>query len=248
MRPFTFAEFDPTDGVTDPAGGVDPPTNPDPDPVPASESDPASAAAPDEWSGPSREEWEGLLYFAHNAAPVLQNLTSAIDQREQAPPDPDPEPNFDPFQPESVQQFVRSEIERGVRSQLEAYEPILNQVQAREGEQMARAELERLRPQVGAFDDDLALLVASGILQPGTDGREVVSQAARYVAEHEAKIRADEREKIAAEQRAIAERKGDLPAANGAATEALEVPKGPDRYREVVARWRSNQNPSQPVG
>lgn len=247
MKHLTFAEFDPTDGVTDPLAG-------DPDgAAPAEQPAPAEEPA---WAGVSQQEWEDTQRYIRQIGPVLENLNAVLEggpQPQYQQPQPQqqaPEFKFDPFDPTSAQAAVRAEAERLFDERMQMYEPVLGAFQAQQGEQLAREEFARAKSELGApdLDEDTALLITAGMLGNGGDPRVAVSHAARYLSEYESRIRQNEREKYKAELQGLSTAPSEMPANTGAVQPPAQVPTGPDRYRRVVENWRAGQRPSMPVG
>jgi len=217
-------------------GEVEEPDAPEPDaPAPDSEPEPATA-----WS-PPQEEWQQMTG-------VVQQLAALLQEPEQPQPDPMADFQFDPFDPESVQQMIDMRAQAIAQAQMEPFQGLLGMLSAREGEQLAKAELDRIQGDVGEFDHDMAFLIASGMVDNGSDPAGALRQSAGQVREFESKIRADERAKVEAEFQGLGTAPREQGVGSGEAVPGESVPTGPGRYDQIVERWRANQRPSMPVG
>jgi len=213
----------------------------------------------EEWSGPSQEEWQGLVGFQQQVTPFLSELAQALqdpgqgynDAQGYQPQEQQPQqPEFDPWDPNSVQGFIQQGIQEGIQQALGPYSGILGIVASREGEQMAHDELDKIRAEVGDFDKDTAFLVASGLIDQGHDPAAALRQGAQFSKEMEARIRADERQKYTGEIKQIATGSGDLPAGQGAAEQVSGPPGqgGAEKYELVIRNALANGHPTMPVG
>jgi len=207
----------------------------------------------DEWEGPSQDEWQQMVHYQQQTAPVMQQLGQYLN----APPDQqqyyDPnqvqeDSSFDPYDENSVQQYIQQNIQAGIEQALGPWQNLLGSIASREGETVAKGELERIAGQVGEFDKDNAYLVASSLIEQGADPPEALQKAAMYSREFEQRIRADEREKYKAELQQIAGAPMEAGTGSSSATENLGVPTGPDRYKIAVARALGNGHADIPVG
>lgn len=207
--------------------------------------------------------------FTTAAAPVLGQLAQMMEQRIQAgqdpygtfQPQPQPQapyqgapepPPFDPFEPESVRNYIQSEISTGVEQALQGslgpYGPLLESVASVEGEKQARAVLEALGEDVGTFDEDASMILAAGLLSQGNVAPDhALRVSANYMAELETRIRADERERYKAELQNLRTAPDEHPV-GPQATEMETVPTGPDRYQEAMRRAIARRNPTLPIG
>ena len=162
------------------------------------------------------------------------------------------EPEIDPFDPSSVQNYIQSQIQTGVQAAMQqsmaAYEPVLNNFASEQGAQMAKQELESIRETVGEFDQDAAFLIAAGSIEQGQDPAHALRQAAQFSHDFEKRIRADERERFKGELRNLQQAPDSTPVGAAAATEVQPVPTGPRRYHEVVERYLDRQNSTPVVG
>ena len=205
----------------------------------------------DAWSGPSQDDWQNVVGFQQQVAPFLGELAQALQAEQQQQYQQQPqyqEPEFDPWDPDSVQSYISQNIQSGVEQALEPYSGILGIVASREGEQMATAELEKIRGEVGDFDTDTAFLVASGLIDQGHDPSLALRRAAEFSREVETRIREDERKKYISEIQNVSNSRGDVPVGGTPAEGQPPVPTGQDRYRVAVNRWLANRRPSMPIG
>jgi hypothetical protein len=211
------------------------------------------------WPGPSQDEWNDLVGFRQEVTPFLGELANVLNQVEQPQygqqqqpqygqdPYAQQEPEFDPFDSNSVQQYIQQNIQQGVQQALDPYSGVLGLVATREGEQLAKNELDTIKSEVGDFDQDAALLVASGLIDQGQDPSQALRTSAEYVRDYEAKIRASEREKYQQELQGLSGR-GDVPAGAGNGAEpTIPIPTGQDRYRVAVENALARRRPGLPV-
>lgn len=209
---------------------------------------PPEAPPEEPWTGPSREEWEAQQQFVQNAAPILGQIADAMQYTQQAMP-PEPQrpaepPPLDPFDPESVRNFIDYEV----RSRTGDYDALMQLTMAEQGERLARQELERLQGEVGPFDNDTALMMAAGMLHEQADPTQAMRMAAQYVQSYEDRIRADERAKYGVQLQENHQAPRETSANTAALGEAPQVPSGPNRYEEVVARYMAGKQPQFPTG
>jgi len=208
------------------------------------------------WQGPSQDEWNQLVGFQQNVTPFLSELAQALQQDQpnyeagqtgdysQQPQEPD----FDPFDPESVQQYIQAQVSQGVESALDPYSGVLGLVATREGEALAHKELESLRSDVGQFDQDTALLIASGMIDQGREPGEALRASAEFARDYEAKVRADAVEAYKKELQTLASG-GDVPAGDGRSAEVPpKTPTGQDRYKAAVENALARHRASGIVG
>lgn len=198
--------------------------------------------------------------FINSAAPVLGHLAQALQQQQAAPAyyqepvAPEPAPTFDPFEPETVRTYIQSEINRGIeeglRTGLGVYEPLLETVASTEGERQARAVLDSLEEQVGAFDQDSAMILAAGLMSQGNVMPEhALRVSAQYLHEMEARIREDERTRYIEELRGLQSAPSEHPVNGGPAASEMEtVPTGPQRYQTAIERALARRNATLPIG
>lgn len=218
------------------------------------EGTPEAPVEAEDWQGPSQDEWDNLVGFQQQVTPFLSELAQALQemppeqQQQYGQPQQPQEPEFDPFDPTSVQAYINQNVQHGVEQALEPYSGVLGIVASREGEQMAHAELEKIRTEVGDFDKDTAFLVASGLIDQGYEPAQALRRAAEFSRGVETRIREDERKRYTSEVSNLAGGNGDVPAGGGTAEQAAGVPTGQDKYRVAVQRALANRNPSMPIG
>lgn len=214
--------------------------------------EPVGEGEPESWS-PDRDQWEQTQRFIQQAAPFLDQLSQQLYQQQQGYSQQQPgyqeqpEDDFDPFDPESVQNYIARNIQQGVQQHLAPYEGLLGMVASDQGERLARTELEQIKSEVGEFDQDSAFLIASGLIEQGSDPGTALRQAAQFSQGFEKKIRADEREKYKQELAGLAGAPAETPASSAAAP-VEEVPTGRGRYEEAIRRALANRAPVNPVG
>lgn len=200
----------------------------------------------------SRDDWERTQSFLQQAAPILQHVAQQLQQQPQATQEPEPEVEIDPFDPTSIQRYVQAQIQRGVdeglKQALGVYQPVLDTVASREGEALARAELEKIQQEVGKFDENMAFIVGSGLIEQGYDPPSALRVAAEHVSEFEKRVRAEERKAVMEELKNLNGAPPETPVGSTTATDLDKIPTGKNRYYEVVERFKARQNPVNPVG
>lgn len=199
-----------------------------------------------EWAGPSREEWQAAQQFQEAAGPVLHQIAvnMGLIQPQQQASQQQPAPELDPWDPNSVKGY----IDYQVQSRTADYDNMLRLVEAQQGEQLARQELDRLHTQYGEFDGDTALVIASGLLDQGVAPHQALDQAAQLLRDHEAKVRADERQRHGVTLQNINEAPKEGSGNTGIAQETERVPMGKDRYEQAVERYLAGQRAGLPIG
>lgn len=216
----------------------------------------------EEWSGPSQEEWQNLVGFQQQVTPFISELAQALQEGNAPAAEPQytggqpgygeaqGPPEFDPWDPSSVQGYIQQGIQQGIQQAMEPYSGILGIVASREGEQLAHSELQRIEAEMGSFDKDTAFLVASGLIDQGHDPAQALRRAAEFSKQMEARIREDERAKYTNEIKQISSGSGDLPAGQGAAETVPTTPGqgGAEKYQAAIERALANGRPSMPVG
>lgn len=225
---------------------------PTPEAAPAEE-----LGAPEAPWSPPQQEWEQIRNFTAAAAPVLGQLAQMMQSRAEpqyAPQGPpaQAQPEFDPFEPESVRSYIQSEINSGVQSALEQglgpYGPLLESVASVEGEKQARQVLEQLGEDVGSFDEDASMILAAGLLSQGNVMPDhALRVSAQYMAELESRIREDERTRFRQELEQLRTAPEEHPV-GPQATEMETVPTGPQRYQQAVERALARRNATLPIG
>jgi|SRR5262245_19197715 len=202
------------------------------------------------WGGPTEADWQSVVQFQQQAAPFLSDLASALQQDQAAQPQQQ-EPEWDPWDADSVRNYIGQSINQGVEAALEPYSGILGMVASREGEQLAHNELERIREDVGDFDKDTAFLIASGLIDQGHDPAAALKRAAEFAKEVEGRIREDERKKYEGDVARVAGGRGDVPT-TGQSAEPVEPPPpgggGQEKYLAAVQRAIASRRPSMPIG
>lgn len=227
----------------------EPAFTPEPEPTPLVE----EPVVEPTWA-PPREEWEQIRNFAVAAGPVLGHLAQQMQSSQPVEPQRtfQPQPEFDPFEPDSVRSYIQAEIENGVREALDQglgpYGPLLESVASHEGEKQARAVLESLGEEVGSFDQDASMILAAGLMSQGNVAPEhALRVSAQYMAEFEKTVRTAERERYKEELATLRDAPQEHPVGPGAA-EMETVPTGPGRYEEAVRRALARRTPQFPVG
>lgn len=236
---------------------------PPPEPVPAeAPPEPAPEAQAEEPFAVSPEDWQRVTGFQDAAIPILQQMAAYMEQQQQGgqqqqhpaqqqAPQEEQLPDYDPFDPESTSRYINAAVQRGVQQgmqeQMGMYEPVLGQIAQREAEALARSELGRLQEDVGAFNEDAALLVAAGVIEQGGDPSQALATAAHYMRNLEAQIRQDAVEAYKKELGQIAEAPQEAP--TGTPAQVQETPpQGARRYEEVVENFLRRRNAQLPVG
>lgn len=207
-----------------------------------------------EWQGPSQDEWNAVIEYQKATVPVMNQLGEFLNappeqyQQYQEQGGEQQEDTFDPYDEGSVQQYIQQNIQAGIEQALGPFQGILGTIASREGETLAKGELDRIAEEVGKFDKDNAFLVANSLLEQGADPTEALTKAAMYSKEFEARIRADEREQFKAELQNLAGAPRETGTGSSSAVENVGVPTGPDRYRVAVERALGNGSPVHPAG
>jgi hypothetical protein len=217
--------------------------------------DAAGAAEAAAWAL-SQDDWQQTQTYLQQTAPILQavaQMLPQLQQMQQAPQEPAAQgPELDPFDPDSVQNYIQSQIQSGLQAavgeQLGPYEQMLSMQAAEQGEQLARQELEKIEKDIGKFDQDTAFLIAAGAIEGGQDPIYALRAAATYASEWEKRIRTEERAAYQEELKNLRTAPGEVPVGSSAATEIQPVPTGPRRYHEIVERYQARQNASPLVG
>ncbi len=202
------------------------------------------------WVGPSREEWEATQRFVNAATPFLSELAQGYYAQQGQPPQQQqtaPEEEFDPYDPDSIRNYVNTGVRSAVDEALSPYTGMLSYVATRESQQTAEQELQRLQEQVGAFRQDPALLIAAPMIDAGYPAQEALLAAAQYMYGMEQEIRNEAREAYKKELQELssAPRTG---AAGHDAQEMDNIPTGPDRYQVAVERALARRRGTLPVG
>jgi hypothetical protein len=208
-----------------------------------------TAAEEEAWAL-AREEWEQTQQYLHATAPIIQQLAQMLESGATpgvAQPAQQPDP-FDPFDPESVQKHIQREIAAGLEAELGEYKSLLGMVATREGETIAKQELEQLTSELGTFDTDMALALASGAMTPGADPAPVLRNAAKFVRNFEERIRKEEREQVQGRLQGLGAAPGSPGTPGPSVTETETVPVGPRRYQEAIERALATRNAVRPVG
>ena len=169
----------------------------------------ASSPEPASWAGPTQEEWQQNIAFQQNVLPFLGAVEQRLfqQQSQQQPQDQGPWlPDFDPFDPASVQAHIQASAQALIDQRMGPIEPVLNYMADQASEQIANQHLDMLAngdpsrgiQGLGQFDREMAVIVASGMIDPSNpqfDAPSALRQAAVRVQQYESKIRADERAK-----------------------------------------------------
>ena len=128
---------------------------------------------------------------------------------------------------------------------------VLGLTASQTGEQLARDALNGLQSELGQFDQDAALMVASGLLDQGASPEQALRQAAQYVVDYEKRIRDTAQTAFAqntVEPRLPGNQPGGQPPGGAPANEIQRVPVGPGKYEKAVENWVANRRPTMPVG
>ena len=181
-------------------GGGEPPEAPEQE-VEATPGDQAGQAEAEAWAL-SQDDWNQTVQYLQATAPVIQQVAALMQQQQQTQQYQEQQapqqqlPDFDPWDPNSVQQYINAAVEQGVLQQTQPYQQLFNTMAESEGERLAQQTLGRLQEEVGEFDADATYMIAAGALaDESLNPDHVLTSAARYMHDFEAKIRADEREK-----------------------------------------------------
>lgn len=209
--------------------------------TPAAEAPPE---APASWA-PPEDEWKQVQQFISQSAPLLGQLGEVLNQ----PNDPgEQEIDFDPFDPDSVQKFIDARAESIASKQMEPFRGLLGMLSVREGEALAKAELDKVGAEIGEFDKDTAFLIASGLIDQGGDPGQALRQAASHAKDFESRVRQDERAKVEAEIKGLGQAPNETGIGSTTAETPQQVPTGPGRYEEAIQRALANRRAGMPVG
>lgn len=207
-----------------------------------------------------RDDWNRVNSFIEGAAPVLQTLNEALQYEQPGQQQPTPElPDYDPFDPESVQRYIDEASGRRVEAMLDErlapFEPLLGRVAAEQGRVAAEQALDGLKSEIGDFDREQAVLLTQSLLSQGIEPHTALRAAAERTHDFESRIREDERNKVKAEHQDYFSRlAGATPAASaGGAAGEIQPPQfdpksGVDKYRIVVNNALGAQTPIVPGG
>lgn len=196
-----------------------------------------------------------MQQFINAAAPILSHYAQSLEDYEEEPAAPSQLEGLtlDPFNEDSVQQYVNAHIEAGLQNRLEEalgpYQQMLGMVASQQGQQLAEQTFAQIQEEVGEFDRDLALVYASGVLQdPRVDPTQALRRAAQVSREWEQKIRSDERERYQQELQSLQQAPAEAPPGGVTPTPLESVPTGPRRYHEAVERALARRSPVSPTG
>lgn len=232
------------------------PTAPEPAPPVAVVPEPAAPAAPEPGADPelepvvppsplglptTREELAALVREGSQGA-LLELLTAA-----ETPPAAGPQlPDYDPFNPEIVQQYAQHGIQQILERELGPVRELLGAFAEREGEARANSELDTIEADLNkdvpegqpakTFNRDRVVVQASALIDRGVKAED----ALRYAAEQDLAYRDSLREELAKELGVPLNNMhrvhSEPPVAPAAATEFTETEaRSPDRYK-LVAR------------
>ena len=221
---------------------------------------PETPAEPEQPWSLSQDDWQQTQQFIQAAAPILQQIV------QQQQPDPydeyqqqayqqqqfQPQEEFDPFDPESVQRYIQQSVQQGLQQGLQQslgpYEGLMGMVACQQGEQLARQELDTIKAELGEFNEDSAFLIASGLIEQGGDPGQALRQSAQFAKEWESQVRADEREKYKQELQNLQGAPSETPMGSASAANEVGVPTGKGRYEEAIRRALANRQPVYPTG
>lgn len=226
---------------------------------------------PSEWSL-SREDWEQTQQFMQTVGPFVGALANEIyTAQQQQQPGPGPGqmqnypqqpaapgpqlPEFDPFDPASVQAAIDARVQAGVEQAmgqaLAPYEGVMASVVTERGESLANAVLDEIEQTQGSFNRDVAIMLAAPLVEAGVNSEQALRACAGFAQAFEAEIRTAERERIKSEMQGLSQLRtsGEAgPLGMGMAEETERVPTGKKRYEEAVARALARRRPVNPVG
>jgi hypothetical protein len=230
----------------------EPPLPDEPTPEPEPEGEPAPD--PQAYAQIPQEEWDGTQQFLTQVAQQMQAAEQGYpeDYEQGYEQEQYQLPELDPFDPDSVQQYVSTvaamQAQQIVQEALGPLEPLLGHMAESEGEKLARETLDGYASEMGEFDRDQAVLMAQGLLQQGYDAEYALQLAAERTREYEAAIRANEREAYQQHLETISNAPTQQAAGGAAASEVEGVPTGPKRYEIAVRRALGNSSPVHPTG
>jgi hypothetical protein len=223
-----------------------PPAEFTPDPPATAEPAVAEPAQPEPqlWERP---EFHAAVAQASQGA--LQEFLQSLPDPDARPAEPAPLPEFDPFRPETHEPYVRARAEQVARELIAPMQErlsVLDRVEHREHQQIAREHLEGLKATVGQFDTDKASLMGFAYMRQGLAPAEALERAAREDVAYRAAIRAEADAELAEKYRTLATTTTEPAGGAGAAEPTPTVPTGPRRYeqsvKESLDRMRANGN------
>ena len=189
---------------------------------------PIEADATPAWA-PTQDDWQNLQS-------ELAQLRQAVTPQEPTAAAPALSDYADAegiITPDALQRYIAEEVQRGVQAQMEPVRPVLDQTIQERGEQMVRAEFDRLKSTVGDFDPDLARAIAEGLVHQTNDPAAALTQAAQLA--HNALKAA--RETAVEEYKQTLANIGNAPTEPGAAGAGVLDETKPKDYNDATARW-----------
>lgn len=201
----------------------------------AQEATPEPATSP--WA-PPQEQWESLVGTVQQLAQSLQPAPAVPEAPSFVQTDDTTGETL--VDPAGLQRYIEWQVEQGIQSRVGQYEPVLQQTQAQQGEQIINQRFEALQDTVGTFDTALAREIAEGIAsRGGIDPNSAIEQGARRAAEHDKTVAARAVEEYKKTLGAIGQAPRE-PGANGAAIPGFEPQRGADGkipYGPTVDNW-----------
>ena len=192
-------------GLGDGAGDDFPPVSDspadEPEVTPDELDDAGAAVEPDYAAMFQRPEFSQALEGA--LGNVLSGIASQAPQPEQHQPQMEPLPEYDPYDPDSFQNYMDAREQRllqmnaqaaaqAIQNVMAPFTPALEQTATEQWRQETETYYQNLEKQVGTFDHDLARQLASGAESLGYARQgEAHDHAARSLAEYTKKQRAD---------------------------------------------------------
>lgn len=200
----------------------------------------------------SREEWETTQNYLRATAPLLQEVQRLVQSGQMTPAQGQQvleqnqqaqAPEYDPFEPESVNRFIQHTVgqmlEQALQEQFAPFQGLLGMVASEKGEQLARQEMEAIQGEIGEFDQDLAYVIAAPMIDSGSDPGQAFRQVANYLRQRDEQIRNEAYEKFKSDHEQGLLRLANAPGEQGGGAigqESMEVPTGPNRYKIAVQR------------
>lgn len=185
------------------------------------------------------EDWGRRIDgFIEQSQPVLQQLAEVMAMPDEQQYQQQPEPQVGADGQVDIEALIAAQVEQ----RMGAYTPLLGQIAEREGEQIARNELEKLAGEVGEFNRDDAILLTRAYMDQGMQPQQALKQAATRAHEREAAISTAAVDAYKAQLANAAGAQPGVPA-TGAATELPAQLRGKSAYEAIIANFESAQSP-----
>jgi hypothetical protein len=225
-------------------------------------------AGGEEWTGPSQGEWEATQnLLAYMAAQLSgegdeEGYEQGYDAEQegyeqgydpsygQAPYPPADggyygEPQMHPVE-QMMHEIVDNAVNERIQAAMEPFDGVLGSVAEDKGEQIARAELDRIAGQTGEFDRTQAVLIADALVNQGYDAMGALQTAAQMQQQHEAQLKQRHYEEYRQGLGSVAG--AGEPGVGGGASTMPEIPEGESPYRAAALRVLAARRPGHTAG